>query len=293
MHGMSVALPPADAAAKAAEDARDANQAAFRHAGIVGGFAAAEGWLDAGERAALLWVAPHVRGQPVLDIGVGSGRTASLLRLMTDSYVGIDYSPEMVKLCRFLHPDLAVDVGDARDLRHFPAASFGLVAFSNNGIDAVGHQERATVLGEFARVLGPGGFLVFSSLNKDGRSYGERPWQLHRPTEPLTFDAERIVHHVARAVLRPRRLAERYRRYFSLRRQSHDEATWALGPLQAHDFRLLAHFGTVGALRREVTDAGFEIDAVFADSGLAVDWTEEHSAADYFQVVAHRPAMSQ
>jgi len=112
----------------------------------VAGEYAIEGWGDPGEVSAFALVADRSRGLPVLDLGVGGGRTTSLLRLMSSRYVGIDYTPELVELCRRRHPDADVRLGDARDLLGIDTGSFGLVVFSNNGIDAVDHQGRDQVL---------------------------------------------------------------------------------------------------------------------------------------------------
>ena len=91
-----------------------------------------EGWLDNGERATLESVASEVRGLPVLDLGVGGGRTTSLLRLVTDDYVGVDWSPEMVEVCRSQHPGVDIRQADARDLSEFSSFTFKLVLFSFN-----------------------------------------------------------------------------------------------------------------------------------------------------------------
>ena len=103
------------------------------------------------------------------------GRTTSLLRLVSSDYVGIDYTPELVELCRRRHPDADIRLGDARDLSDIADGSQGLVVFSNNGIDAVDHDGRERVLSEAHRVLGAGGVLCYSTLNKDGPLFGAHP----------------------------------------------------------------------------------------------------------------------
>jgi len=61
---------------------------------------AIEGWAEPGELAATVFVADRVRGCPILDLGVGGGRTVSLLRLLSSDYLAIDYTPELVEVCR-------------------------------------------------------------------------------------------------------------------------------------------------------------------------------------------------
>lgn len=136
---------------------------------------------DLGERASLLSVASAVRETPILDVGAGGGRTTLLLRLLSDDYVAIDAAPNMVALFRQRYPDVDVRLGDARDLRDFATGTFGLVMFSNNGIDAVDHEDRARVLAEMSRVARPGGIVLYATHNLNGPSFDERPWRRQRP----------------------------------------------------------------------------------------------------------------
>ena len=47
------------------------------------------------------YVAP---GGEVLDLGVGGGRTTAFLSSRAGAYVGLDYAPTMVKICRLKFP---------------------------------------------------------------------------------------------------------------------------------------------------------------------------------------------
>jgi len=118
------------------------------------------------ELRALEKVRDVVRGRPIMDIGVGTGRTApKLLELSTD-YVGIDYSPEMIAKCRIRFPGVRFAVGDARRLDNYDTAHFALLMFSLNGIDYVRHSDRLVILRECHRLLDDGGVFLFSSHNE-------------------------------------------------------------------------------------------------------------------------------
>src|SRR4029077_6207672 len=126
------------------------------------------GWTDPGEQAALQSVRADASNQPILDLGVGPGRTVSLLREISTDYVGLDYTSELVLACRQRYPEVRILHGDARDLSQFSDGSFQLVVFSFNGIDAVNAEDRLTILREARRVLRPGGALLFSTHNRNG-----------------------------------------------------------------------------------------------------------------------------
>lgn len=256
---------------------------------------AVEGWGDPGEQCALVLAADLARGRPVLDLGVGAGRTTALLRLASSDYIGVDYTPELVDLCRRRHPDADIRLGDARDLPGIPDASQGLVVFSNNGIDAVDHEGRAQVLSEARRMLGRDGVLCYSTLNKDGGLFGAHPgnapditWEigslLPRSGEAgsaggRTGDAERDGGGAGmRATRNWRRLRSRLR----------DEGDWGLAPFAAHEFGLVTHFVTLDGARAELIDHGFTLEAVVPCDRPEALTAGEGTDAMYFHLVASR-----
>jgi len=125
---------------------RGDNQSAFSSSGVVDAyvrsFSSPTGFLNAGERAAMLEVATQARGSAILDVGVGAGRTTALLRLLSDDCVAVDYADSAVAEFARNYPDVRCDCLDARDLSHFSSERLGLIVFSNNGIDSVLHQDR-------------------------------------------------------------------------------------------------------------------------------------------------------
>jgi SAM-dependent methyltransferase len=109
----------------------------------------------------------HLRpGTRVLDLGVGGGRTTQHLARQASDYLGVDYSAEMVELCRRKFPDLRFEHGDAADLSFLDDGTFDAVVFSFNGLCYLHPDERRrSCLREVRRVLRPGGMFIFSLHN--------------------------------------------------------------------------------------------------------------------------------
>ncbi|MEY2414619.1 MAG: hypothetical protein QOD84_3225 [Acidobacteriaceae bacterium] len=108
------------------------------------------------------YVAP---GGEVLDLGVGGGRTTSFLTSRAGAYVGLDYAPTMVEICRLKFPSLKFFEGDAADLSRFADGSFQTIVMAFNGIDTLSERSRQSCLRECSRVLRRNGMLIFSSHN--------------------------------------------------------------------------------------------------------------------------------
>ena len=104
-----------------------------------------------------------VAGQRILELGCGGGQCSIAFARQGAFVVGIDLSDEQITFARQLAAQHGVDVrfeqGDAADLGRFAAASFDIV-FSAYALHYVPAIERC--LAEAARVLAPGGRLVFS-----------------------------------------------------------------------------------------------------------------------------------
>ena len=261
----------------------------------VAGEYAIEGWSDPGELGALTFVADRVRGTPILDLGVGGGRTVALLRLLSSDYLAVDYTPELVALCRSRHPGVEVELGDARDLGGLAAGTRGLVVFSNNGIDAVDHDGRQQVLAEVHRVLEPGGTFVYSTLNKDNPLFGSHPGTAADISwvPGSLLPADPAVHTVApQGGDSPAGDDEGWvralRNWRRLRSEIRDEGEWGVAPFAAHEFGLLVHFITLAGALDELDRHGFDVAAVFrCDSPLPLEPGRPVEAM-YMHLVAHR-----
>jgi len=110
-----------------------------------------KGWNDIGEMKVLVSLAPALRGKPVLDVGMGTGRTTPLLALLADDYGGIDYAPSMVREAEAALPGFDLRVGDVRNLR----ADFGDGPRRWCSSRRAGKHGKRGRLGRLSRLLDP------------------------------------------------------------------------------------------------------------------------------------------
>ncbi len=242
------------------------------------------GYTDPGEKAAIERVTAEARGRPILDIGVGAGRSAQLWTAISkDGYVGVDYCPEILALAKAKFPDTRFLQMDARDLSAFPSNSFFLTTFSFNGIDSVDYEGRLKVLAEVNRVLMPGGVFVFSSHNKDGPGSREtlrmlRPGFTRNPAEMAlrTFRSLRATPHSIINFYRNKRLHQ-------------DHGTYSIKTCSAHNFGIVIMYTTLAEQKRQLAAAGFKIEAIYDNfRGQPVSDSSDLRAAHWFQFVARK-----
>lgn len=232
------------------------NRPTWARADTVRVYERLQGFTDPGEQAAIGYVTPRVRGRPVLDIGVGAGRTTQLLLPMSGDYVGIDYTQEMVQVCRQRHPGVRIEQMDARDLGAFADGQFAFVMFSFNGIDSVGPQDRLRVLREVHRVLAPGGVFLFSGHNHDGPGRGEHP----KVRIPFTWNPLKLGWRGFKSISALPRSLMNYRR---LRAANETHDGWSVMNAAAHEFAIVCVYTTLAEQKRQIAQAGFECEAVF------------------------------
>lgn len=124
------------------------------------------------------------KNEPILEIGVGEGRVTSHLLNITTQHVGIDYSANMIDLCKHKFPDADLRLCDARSMSCFDSNCFHVVVLWGNVIDDVRPAERSVILREINRILKRNGILLLSSHNLDWNRIargasgfeGLRPW---------------------------------------------------------------------------------------------------------------------
>jgi SAM-dependent methyltransferase len=277
--GPSTAVGPA----AVHHDVDSVNRRTWQQRSTVEQYRHLRGWTDPGEQAAVEWARSLFQGQPILDIGVGAGRTTALLRPLASDYLGIDYTAEMVDACRETYPDVRFEHMDARNLQPLPTDHFGLVMFSFNGIDSVAPGDRRMILREVHRVLRPGGLFLVSSHNRHGPGARETP-RLH-----VAFSANplRLGWRLVRTLAA---LPRAIRNHLRLRAANEEHEDWALRNCGAHDFGLLVVYTSLAEQQRQLQEAGFEVEAVF-DSQRGQPVTPDLDTRDvwWFLSVARKP----
>lgn len=211
--------------------------------------------LSLAEQATFGRVAALARGKPILDIGVGGGRTVEALLDISEDYLGIDNSQAMVDTCRKRYPGIRFELADARALADVADGSIFLVVFSCNGIGMVSHADRLRILVEVNRVLQPGGIFVFSNHNRNSPEF-------HRG---FRFPSFTWSFHPLRMVVRSLRFARetalrlRNRRRFRPH-EVHGEEYSIINDI-CHHYGTMLYYVTMEKQRQQLADAGFEHDA--------------------------------
>jgi SAM-dependent methyltransferase len=237
-------------------DPDQANRLAWGSSDVIKLFATRAGFASDAEAHVMRRLAAEANDQPILDIGVGGGRTVPLLRIVSSDYVGIDYIDGLVRAARRRYPDARLRCLDARNLSAFADETFGLVVFSRNGIDGVPHDDRARILREVHRVLRPGGLFAYSTQNLDHRRSDPRP------------DWRRIVGQPLRTLKQAARLPKALADYRRLRGLNAVGDGWASDATLGYGFAVIWHRVSLVEALRELGEQGFESVEVYGPSGL-------------------------
>lgn len=263
-------------------DAEQRNRRVWASSRVREIFVRRTGFSDAGEESIVRRITSEVRDRPILDIGVGAGRTVPFLRALSNDYVAVDFLPEMVALTRSRFPDARVEQADARDLDGFPDERFGFVYFSFNGIDGIAHVDRARVYAAVLRVLRPGGLFVFSTHNLDHRCAGRPPWSRCR------FELRAGARRFAANIVRLPQSAISYKRLQWLATPGRD---WAELVDPAYHYGLVLHYVTLAEAQRELIAAGFAPEVeIYTPAGVRAWRAGETHGSHWLHLLAHKPA---
>ena len=236
--------------------------------------------LKLAEEAILGRLAPALRDVPLLDVGMGGGRTTPHLLTLSRDYLGVDYSPEMVAACRAKYPDVAFRQCDARSMEELGREKFGFVFFSFNGIDSIDHAGRMQVLGQVHALLKPGGRFLFSSHNL--RLAPERPWH------PGVYDWSIRPQVIAYNLFCMARNTRNFLRHMGSQSQS---AGYGVMIDSAHDFRIMNYYVDPAEQVRQLAAHEFVEIEVFDRHGRAcAPDAPELSRTGHVHYLARKPA---
>lgn len=237
--------------------------------------------LEPRERVMLDRVADQARGKPVLDIGVGGGRTVPGLRELSEDYLGVDNSPEMIEACRRRFPDARFELADARNLHQLPDESIFLALFSCNGIGMVSHEDRLLILREIFRVLKPGGIFLITTHNRACPDH----------TAGFQFPPFEISANPLRLIVRSLRFAKSTatRLYNRARFVRHEirSAEYSIVNDVCHDYGTMLYYIGLSDQRRQLEQFGFLPDAEAFD--LAGRPIQESCPDSSLALIARKP----
>jgi SAM-dependent methyltransferase len=231
--------------------------------------------LSDAEAAALRSVAGEAAGKPILDIGVGGGRTVKSLVAVSSDYLGVDYSAAFVESVSRRYPGVRFRHADARDMPFLPEASIHLAMFSCNGIGMVSHEDRLKIMREVHRVLVPGGVFLFSTHNLD-RSDDQSAARFRFPGFDFSRNPARLLVRSARFA---RGTAVRVYNRWRLRNHTERTPTYAILNDACHDHGVLLYHITLEQQRIQLEEAGYAPGALaFDEDGNIIDGRTEHSS---------------
>lgn len=223
----------------------------------------------------------------ILDIGVGAGRTSLHLARNASCYVGIDYAPEMLKICRNKYPQLEFQEMSATDLSSFQDETFGAVVISANCIDDLpSAEDRRRCLLECWRVLRANGVLIFSSRTPRAIRAVHTPRLTERyrldhipyPPGTLSFHIRRIRNFIIPPVVLTKLTLERM--YLYMRKP----AFWKGEGYMLDPSKLLKHYAIPRKVIAEMSQYGWQFLAT-----LSGDYPRRtRPLATYFHYYAFR-----
>ena len=219
----------------------------------------------------------EVAGQPIFDIGIGTGRTTPFLLELSQDYLGCDYSEKMTRYCEQLYPGVKFATVDARDLKAYRDGQFAFVIFSFNGIDYVSPEDRLVVLREIARVLQPGGLFGFSTHNADKPVKGA----FHLSNIEFTLHPVRLLRELVKYFTG-------WGHHVQNRKREVIGADYAIRNDNAHNYKLLTYYISKPNQVRQLQSSGFEDVRLIDRTGAWTDAAAPDTTSSWIYYLARK-----
>lgn len=133
---------------------------------------------------------------PIADLGCGPGRLTGYFAASGHDVLGVDLAPEMIQLARTAYPELRFSVGSMTALDIPDGELAGVLAWYS-----VIHTPPAVlpaILGEFRRVLAPGGYALVGFFS--GTDLDDEPREFdHQVTPGFRWPTGRMASLLAEA----------------------------------------------------------------------------------------------
>ena len=200
----------------------------------------------------------NILGKRVLDVGCGAGRTTSYLNDLSKSYTGIDYSFEMIEVCRERFKHVPFIHGDVRNMYMFKDGSCDFVMFAYNGIDSISHEDRIMGLREINRVLCQNGLFVFSTHNRNHRN------AITCPGFPFSFDPHTLRKNIFKFV-------KSICNHRKQKKKQKFEKKYAIINDRAHNYAMLTYYIDKKNQRSQLREVGFDVVEMYDTFGNVLE----------------------
>ena len=218
----------------------------------------------------------YVVGNHVLDIGCGTGRTTAILKNLSNSYVGLDYSLEMIESCRERFNNVRFIHGDVRNMSNeFQDQEFDFIMFSFNGLDSINHADRLQGLREIYRVLKRDGLFVFSSHNRNHR------YAISEPKLKLSISPGKQLKYI-------KDFSKSMCNYLRNKNRQQFNNGYAIINDVAHNYSMLTYYIDKRNQISQLEEIGFETFEMYDTLGNKLELDRDDSESAWIYYVARR-----